>query len=276
MTQKEELREFLRSRRARITPEQAGLTPSPGHRRVAGLRREELAQLAGVSMDYYVRLEQGRGTGVSEEVLAGVARALQLDEAERAHLMNLARPPRSGPALAPQLVRPGVRWLLDSLATPAFVFGLGTDVLAINGAGRALLCDFEAMAPEKRNHARWVLLEPEPRELYVDWVDVARVNVAMLRLDAGRHPDDPRLATLIDELSEKSPEFRSWWTTHDVLQRTHGSRHYRHPLAGELELYFEALRLPGDSEQTLFVYSAQPGSPSARALAELVRAGDPR
>lgn len=276
MTQKEELRDFLRSRRARITPEQAGLTSGPGRRRVAGLRREELAQLAGVSMDYYVRLEQGRGTGVSEEVLERVARALQLDEAERAHLMNLAHPPRNDPGISPQRVRPGVRLLVDSLATPAFVFGLGTDVLAINRVGRALLCDFEAMASAERNHARWVLLEPEPRELYVDWVDVARVNVAMLRLDAGRHPDNPRLGTLIEELTEKSPEFRAWWTTHDVLQRTYGSRHYRHPHVGELELHFEALRLPGDFEQTLFVYSAEPGSPSARALRELARVDEPR
>jgi transcriptional regulator with XRE-family HTH domain len=265
---KEELREFLRSRRARLAPEDVGLDPGAGHRRVPGLRREELAQLAGVSVDYYVRLEQGRNPSVSATVLDAIARALRLDDHETAHLFDLARP---APATRsqPQRVRAGVRVLLDGLETPAFVLGRRLDVLATNRMARALLCDFDALPARERNHARWVFLNPDARERYADWEAVARDNVAVLRMDAGRHPDDHELSTLIGELTIKSPDFARWWAAHDVLRQTHGTKRYRHPVVGELTIFYEALPLPDDPEQTLFVYSAEPGSPSSEALALL-------
>lgn len=271
-TAKHELREFLRLRRARLTPEAVGLDPGDGHRRVPGLRREELARLAGVSVDYYVRLEQGRNASVSAAVLDAIARALQLDEHERAHLFDLAKP---APAAArrrsprPQRVRPGVRLLLDTLPTPAFVLGRRLDVLATNGMARALLCDFDALPPAERNHARWIFLDPATRELYVDWETIARENVAMLRLDAGRNPDDQELSALIGELTIKSPEFAGWWSRHEVMRRSHGSKRYHHPVVGPLTISYEALPIPDDPDQTLFVYSAEPGTPSAEALALL-------
>ncbi|MDO8186032.1 helix-turn-helix transcriptional regulator [Conexibacter sp. JD483] len=271
-TTKQELREFLRSRRARLAPEAVGLDRGDGHRRVPGLRREELARLAGVSVDYYVRLEQGRNASVSASVLDAIARALRLDEHERAHLFDLAKPaPQTARRRAsrPQRVRPGVRLLLDTLPTPAFVLGRRLDILATNRMARALLCDFDALPPAARNHARWIFLDPATRELYVDWETIARENVAMLRLDAGANPDDQELSALIGELTIKSPEFAGWWTRHEVLRRSHGTKRYHHPVVGPLTISYEALPLPDDPDQTLFVYSAEPGSPSAEALALL-------
>jgi transcriptional regulator with XRE-family HTH domain len=243
--------------------------PERGQRRVPGLRREEIATLAGVSTDYYVRLEQGRNISASDEVLDALARALQLDETERLHLHDLAkqRPVRQSTP-PPQRVRPGVRTLLDSLAQPAFVLGRRTDVLATNRLARALLTDFDAMPEGERNHARWLFLDPLARELYGDWETVARENVAILRMDAGRHPDDARLSALIGELSMKSPEFARWWADHDVLVRGHGTKRYLHSVVGEIEIRYEALRL-ADADQTLFVYSVEPESASAKALALL-------
>ncbi len=271
-TAKHELREFLRLRRARLTPETVGLDPGDGHRRVPGLRREELARLAGVSVDYYVRLEQGRNASVSASVLDAIARALQLDEHERAHLFDLAKPATAAArrrSPRPQRVRPGVRLLLDTLPTPAFVLGRRLDVLATNRLARALLCDFDALPPAERNHARWIFLDPATRELYVDWETIARENVAMLRLDAGRNPDDQELSALIGELTIKSPEFAGWWARHEVMRRSHGSKRYHHPVVGPLTISYEALPIPDDPDQTLFVYSAEPGTPSAEALALL-------
>jgi transcriptional regulator with XRE-family HTH domain len=268
MAEQHELGEFLRSRRARLRPADVGL-PDRGHRRVPGLRREELAMLAGVSTDYYVRLEQGRKITASADVLDAIARALQLDEAERSHLYDLAkpRPPRRSPS-RPQRVRPGVQLMIDRLDTPAFVLGRRMDVLATNRLCRALLTDFDAMPPAERNHARWVFLDPRARELYVDWETVARENVAILRMDAGRYPDDERLAALVGDLSLKSPEFARWWADHDVLVRGHGTKRYRHPTVGEIEISYEALQL-ADEDQTLFVYNTEPGSASEQALALL-------
>jgi len=268
MPDKVELREFLRSRRDRLRPADVGLSER-GQRRVPGLRREEIASLAGVSTDYYVRLEQGRNITASEDVLDALARALQLDQAERAHLHDLAkpRPVRRSPA-RPQRVRPGVRQLLDGLATPMVVLGRRLDVLATNRMARALLTDFDALAPGDRNHARWVFLDPHARDLYADWETVARDNVAVLRMDAGRRPDDAELSALVGELSVKSPEFARWWADHDVLVRGHGRKRFRHPIVGELDIRYEALRL-ADEDQTLFVYSVEPGSASERALALL-------
>jgi transcriptional regulator with XRE-family HTH domain len=278
MAQNEELRAFLRARRARLRPEDLGVPVVPGQRRVPGLRREELAHLAGVSVDYYVRLEQGRSGNVSEPVLDALARALQLDETERAHLHDLAKPARRRrrtPA-RPQRVRPGIRLLIDGLDRPAFVVGRRLDVLAANRLARALLADFEAMDPRDRNHARWIFLDPSSRDLYADgWAAVARDNVAVLHRDAGRHPDDEELAALVGELSVKSEDFRRWWAEHGVLQRTHGTKRYHHPIVGELTVDYEALSLPDDPDQTLFVYSVEPGSSSAAALALLGTLAEP-
>lgn len=261
-----ELREFLRSRRARLTPDDAGVAPVPGHRRVPGLRREEVSRLAGVSVDYYVRLEQGRARSVSADVLEALARALQLDDAERSHLFDLAKPTRTRRAGGRQRVRPGVLLLLDTLTAPAFVLGRRTDVLATNALARALLCDFDTLEPRERNHARWVFLNPLARERYVDWEAVACDNVAALHLDAGRYPDDAALNELIGELAVKSPEFGRWWADHDVLRHANGIKRYRHPIAGEIEIHYEALALQGDPDQTLFIYSVLPGTASAQGL----------
>jgi transcriptional regulator with XRE-family HTH domain len=269
---KEDLREFLRSRRARIGPEEAGLPPGPGRRRVPGLRREELAMLAGVSVDYYTRLEQGRDVNVSDEVLDAVATVLRLDDVERAHLRQLAQPTsrrRRRSATPPQRVRPGVRRLLDGLTTPGFVIGRRGDVLATNVLARALLTDFDALPVGERNHTHWVLLAPEARERYVDWEQVARDAVAALRVQAARHPDDPRLTSLVGELTVRSPEFATWWAEHDVRVLSHGTKRYHHPVVGDLALSYEALPLVDDPEQVLYLYSVEPGSPSAEALALL-------
>ncbi len=263
-----ELREFLRSRRARITPEDAGLPPQPGARRVPGLRREEVARLAGVSVDYYVRLERGRGVNVSEGVLDAIARALRLDDTERGHLFALARPARTRHRpMPPQRVRPGLYRVLDTLAdTPALVIGHRTDVLAANRMARALYTDFDALPHRERNMARFIFLDEAARELYADWESSARGTVAALHLYAGRHPDDPRLAELIGELSVRDQDFRRWWADHDVLRRSHGTKRFHHPVVGDLALDYEALTPTGDPDQVLGLYTAEPGSPSEHAL----------
>jgi transcriptional regulator with XRE-family HTH domain len=267
-----ELREFLRTRRARLRPEDAGVPLNGSPRRVPGLRREELAQLAGVSTDYYTRLEQGRQLNVSEAVLDSVARALRLNETEREYLFGLcdrrrrSRRPRPAP---PQRVRPGVHSLLrtlDDAGSPAFVIGRGSDVLASNRLARALITDFEALPYRERNLARFMFLDEAARELYGDWPAYAADMVAALRLHAGRHPDDRRLTELVGELSIKSPEFRTWWADHNVREKTFGQKIYRHPLVGEMTLAYENLLLPGDPDQQLCVYHVQPASPEEEAL----------
>ncbi|MGW3288265.1 helix-turn-helix domain-containing protein [Streptomyces sp. NPDC001002] len=263
-----ELRDFLRSRRAKITPEEVGLAPQPGARRVPGLRREEVAQLAGVSVDYYVRLERGRHLNVSASVLDAIARALRLDELERTHLFRIARPARTRPRpLPPQRIRPGLRLLLDSLTdVPALVYGRRMDVLAANDLARALYTDFEALPARDRNMARLVFLDDNFRTLYADWEGAARGIVASLRLYAGRHPHDPALAELVGELSVQDADFRHWWADHDVFQRTHGTKHYHHPVVGELVLGYEAFAPTDDPEQILGISTAEPGSASAERL----------
>src|SRR5262249_53101313 len=207
MSRKAELREFLRVRRARRRPEDVG-TQTIGQRRVPGLRREELASLAGMSVDYYVRLEQGRDLTPSPSVLDALARALRLDDVEREHLYSLIRPaapPLAGPdagasaAGGPAPIRAGVRLLLDGIPTPALVIGRRVDILATNRMARAMLADFDARPVRDRNHARWIFLDPATRDLYVDWPVVARENVAILRRDAGRYPHDTELQALIGE-----------------------------------------------------------------------------
>jgi transcriptional regulator with XRE-family HTH domain len=263
-----ELGEFLRSRRARLRPEELGLPDYGGRRRVPGLRREELAQLAGVSVDHYVRLEQGRTLHFSEAVLDAVARALRLNDVERQHLYRLARPWSEGDrADTPQQVRPGLRRLLDSAAdVPAYIVGRNTDVLAWNRLAAALITDFGALPPVQRNLARLVFLDEGMRSLYADWPEKTRDVAAYLRLDAGRHPDDPDTAALLDELSAASPEFRKAWAEHHLKDKTHGRYVYRHPVVGELDLGFETLRLPDDPDQALIAHTVEEGSPSQTAL----------
>lgn len=264
-----DLGDFLRSRRARIQPEDVGLN-SYGRRRVPGLRREEVAQLAGVSVDYYIRLEQGRGPSVSDAVLDAIARVLGLDETEHAYLRTVARP-KSRPATAPQAqrVRPGLRLLLDTLdKAPAFILGRRMDVLAWNALGDAVV-GFSRMAAADRNMPRQTFLEPAARELYPEWAAVAAETVAYLRLDAGLHPDDKQLATLVGELSMKSEDFRRLWADHQVKAKTYGVKQLDHPVVGALTLPYETLGLPGDPGQSLVVYTPEPGSQSAERLALL-------
>ncbi|NUU22663.1 MAG: helix-turn-helix domain-containing protein [Streptomycetaceae bacterium] len=275
MNHKAELGEFLRSRRARLRPEDAGLRTYGERRRVPGLRREELAQLAGVSADYYVRFEQGRTGNVSDEVVDAVARALRLDTDERAHLYRLVKAAQSPNAVAPaapQEVRPGLRRLLESMPdTPAFVVGRRTDLLAWNPLFDALVVNLDARPDAARNKARLVFLDPEVRERFVSWETKARDLVAYLRLDAGRHPGDPAFAELIGELSEGSADFRRLWADHEVRDKTHGGYHVRHPELGVFSLAYETFRLPDDPDQALLTYTAEAGSPSEAALRLLAR-----
>lgn len=258
-------------RRARITPEQAGLAPHAGPRRVPGLRREEVAQLAGVSVDYYIRLERGRTQGVSEAVLDAIARALHLDDTERAHLFDLAQPTtaartrRKGP-LAPQRVRPALYRALDALSVPAVVQGRRLDVLAANPLGYALFADFAARPHRDRNFARFVFLDQAALSLYTDWERVARDTVASLRLYAGRHADHPQLTELIGELSLHSDTFHRLWADHDVRAHATGTKRLHHPLVGDLTLDYVVLAAEDDPEQSLAIYTPEPASPSAEAL----------
>lgn len=239
------------------------------HRRVPGLRREELAQLAGVSVAYYTRLEQGNGRNVSAEVLDSIARALRLTDAEHNHLTHLAKPKqhKKRQAARPQQVRGSLRQLLDTIdGVPAYITGRRSDVLVWNRMAAAVFGDWSELPPQERNWARMVFLRPEYRELFVEWEQKAIDIVCLLRMDAGCHPDDPRLAALVGELSVKSEDFRRLWATHDVKEKSHGVKLLRHPLVGDLALQFESFRLAGDSELALVTYHAEPGSGSAEAL----------
>jgi transcriptional regulator with XRE-family HTH domain len=278
-----ELSEFLRTRRARLKPEDVGLPDFGRHRRVPGLRREELSQLAGVSVAYSPRLEQGNGRNVSAEVLDAIARALRLTDAERAHLTHLAKPKehkKKTTARAEQ-VRGSIRQLLDSIDVPAYVSGRRSDIVAWNRMAAAVFGDWAELPAQERNWARLVFLRPEYRDLFVPWEQKATDMVSYLRMDAGCHPDDPRLSALVGELSVKSEEFRRLWATHDVKEKNYGVKQLRHPLVGELTLNFESFPLSDGTEQTLITYHAEPGSPSADALrllaswgADATRAGE--
>ncbi|MFE6933226.1 helix-turn-helix domain-containing protein [Streptomyces sp. NPDC057699] len=268
--------EFLRSARSRLTPQEAGLDdPGLGRRRVSGLRREELARLAGVSVDYYTRLEQGRSRSASAEVLDALAGALHLDDAERSHLHTLARPrPVRRRRPRPQKIHRATWDLLDTLqqtCRPGFVLGRRLDVLAHNQLAGRLITDFRALPAAERNQARFVFLDPHARELYRDWPRVAADTAAMLRLDAGRHPDDPALSALVGDLSIHSEEFRRFWSENKVHRRTTGTKDYHHPLVGDLTVTYQALTPGDDPAQTLFVYGTEPGSPSETSLRLLAR-----
>ncbi|MEU0414042.1 helix-turn-helix domain-containing protein [Streptomyces griseorubiginosus] len=278
-----ELSEFLRTRRARLKPEDVGLPEFGRHRRVPGLRREELAQLAGVSVAYYTRLEQGNGRNVSAEVLDAIARALRLSDAEHAHLTHLAKPKQHKKKAGgrTEQVRGPLRQLLDSIEVPAYVSGRRSDILAWNRMAAAVFGDWSELPVPERNWARLVFLRPEYRDLFVEWDQKASDMVSYLRMDAGCHPDDPLLSSLVGELSLKSEEFRRLWATHDVKEKSFGVKRLRHPLVGDLALHFESFRLSDGTEQALITYHAEPGSPSADALrllaswgADATRAGE--
>jgi transcriptional regulator with XRE-family HTH domain len=267
---KSEIREFLTSRRARVTPEQAGLT-SYGPRRVPGLRRSEVATLAGVSIEYYTRIERGNLTGVSDSVLEALARALQLDEAERAHLFDLAR--AAQPATATrrrpkrQRVRPSVQRILDAMTyAPALVQNGRLDILAANQLGRALYSEMYRDPARPVNHARFVFLNPRAHDFYGDWERAANDTVALLRSEAGRDPYDRNLSDLVGELSTRSEEFRTRWAAHNVRIHQTGAKHFHHPVVGDLSLTFEMMELAADPGLNILTYSVEPGSKSEEAL----------
>ncbi|MEU4419587.1 helix-turn-helix transcriptional regulator [Actinoplanes sp. NPDC024001] len=272
MDHRSEIRDFLTTRRARLTPEQAGLPVFGGTRRVVGLRREEVAMLAGVSVDYYTRLERGNLAGVSDGVLESLARALQLDDAEHAHLFDLARTANASPATrrrpaGGRRVRPAVQRILDSMvAIPAWVRNGRLDLLAANALGRALYAPVFDSPARPANTARFTFLDPASRDFYADWDRTAGDIVAILRAQAGRHPYDRDLTALIGELSTRSEDFRVRWAAHHVKFHRTGGKRLRHPVVGELDLQYEAMELIADEGLTMLAYTAEPGSPSADAL----------
>jgi transcriptional regulator with XRE-family HTH domain len=289
---KQEIREFLTSRRARITPEQAGLA-SYGSRRVPGLRREEVAVLAGVSVPYYIRLERGDLSGVSDGVLEALARALELDDAERAHLFDLARAAKPTPMprrrrQAKQRVRPEVQWTLDAITSAAaFVGNERLDLQAANQLGRALFSELYAAPARPVNTARFVFLDPRAEAFFGDWDRVANESAAILRAAAGRNPYNRDLSDLVGELATQSEAFRTRWAAHNVRFHNTGVKHFNHPVVGELHLSYNRLDLAADPGLTIFTYTAEPGSRSEEALKllgswaatvdppELARAPDP-
>ncbi|WP_104089606.1 helix-turn-helix transcriptional regulator [Arthrobacter sp. GMC3] len=266
MGQSVEFGRFLSAMRSRLQPDPDLAMRS---RRVPGLRREEVARLADVSTDYYTRLEQGRNIHPSRSVLASVARALQLNDAESAHMFDLLEN-CGGQATNPptvQRVRPAMRQLLEAVGeVPAVVLGRRTDVLASNRMARLLFADFPAMTREHRNYTRWIMLDPAARVLFRDWHGAASDAVAALRADIGRHPGDPAATALVGELAVNSEEFRQWWARHTVARRSSGTLALHHGVVGDVELDFEHLLLPDDPEQSLRIYTAKPGSPSLDAL----------
>lgn len=272
MDQQDEIREFLVSRRAKIAPADAGLPAYGTNRRVPGLRREEVAMLAGVSVDYYTRLERGRLAGVSDSVLDAIARALHLDEAEQVHLHNLARAASTTSAKArrrraPAKVRPSIQAMLDAMTgAPAAVRNDRLDLLATNRLGRALY-DLTFRDPVRpANNARFTFLDPAARTFWDDWERAADDTVGILRGFAGRNPYDKALTDLVGELSTRSEEFRTRWAAHDVRLHRTGRKVVHHPVVGRLELVYDTLELPADPGLTVLVYTAEPGSPTADAF----------
>ena len=269
MELKTEIREFLTSRRARITPAKAGIT-AYGARRVPGLRRPELAALAGVSVEYYTRIERGNLSGVSDNVLEALAGALQLDDAERAHLFDLARQPAGTTRrrrTTRQQARPNVQWVLDSITgAAAFVSNGSHDILAANQLGEALWSPLYSGVDRPVNSARYLFLDPSARDLYPDWERIAKETVAIMRHAAGADPRDRRLSELVGELSIRSEEFRTRWASHDVRFHNTGTKRFMHPLVGELTLNFERFDLAAERGLTMFTYTAEPGTPSAEGL----------
>ncbi|MER5832839.1 helix-turn-helix transcriptional regulator [Streptomyces sp. NPDC002130] len=275
MDNREEVREFLTSRRAKITPEQAGL-PGGSRRRVPGLRRSEVAALADMSVEYYAKLERGNLAGASPAVLEAVARALQLDDAERAHLLHLAQAadgsdaltrPRRRSTSRPWTPRSSLQWTLDAItAGPAFVINGRLDILAANSLARAFYSDLLAGADNRRNLARFNFLDPASRRFYPDWDRFADMAVAILRREAGRDPRDKDLHDLIGELSTRSEDFRTRWGAHDVRRHGTGTKRFCHPAVGDLTLAYESLDLAAEPGLSMTIYTAEPGSPSEEGL----------
>ncbi|MCX8561261.1 helix-turn-helix transcriptional regulator [Mycolicibacterium mucogenicum] len=269
MDQRKDIRDFLTSRRARMTPQQAGLPDYGAKRRVPGLRREEVALLAGISVDYYTRLERGNLSGVSDSVLNSVATVLQLDEAERAHLFDLVKV-RQGPRRTPRrpvTIRPSVQRILDSMVgVPAWVSNDRLDILATNALSAELYRDAVDDAQEPANLARFVFLDHRARDFFVDWNQQADNAVAILRSAAGRDPYDDRLTQLIGELSTRSDEFRVRWGAQIIRAHTSGPKALNHPAVGQLDLTFDGLELAADPGLTLYVMTAEPNSPTEERL----------
>ncbi|WP_062202028.1 helix-turn-helix transcriptional regulator [Demequina salsinemoris] len=271
MTSRDEVREFLVSRRAKVTPEMVGL-PSAGNRRVPGLRRGEVAVLAGVSVEYYTKLERGDLRGVSDEVLEAIASALRFSEAEHRHLFDLARTANAGARArkraAPRTsIRPSLLHLLDSVSTGAAVLGDRTSgIVATNALARALYDPLYRAMGERVSYARYIFFDPSARQFYPDWEDIADSSVASLRTVAGRNPFDKEITDLVGELSTRSEEFRVRWARHDVRLHIEGIKRVNHPEVGMLELEYNTLALPADEDLSLTVYAAAPGSASAEKL----------
>jgi transcriptional regulator with XRE-family HTH domain len=274
-----EVREFLMTRRAKLTPDQAGVPLYGQRRRVPGLRREEVAQLAGVSTDYYTRLEKGNLRGASDSVLEAIARTLQLDDAERAHLLDLARAARAGAReprrrVQPPQVRPSVQHMLDAMtAGAAFVRDSRLDIVAINPLGRAFYAPLYDGEARPVNLARYCFLAASAPDFYPDWDDAADTTVAILRTEAGRDPYNRALTDLVGELATRSDAFRTRWAAHDVRLHQTGTKRFRHPVVGDLTVGFNATALPADPGLTFTVYTAEPGSSSAEKLALLASWG---
>ncbi|MEU8931569.1 helix-turn-helix transcriptional regulator [Streptomyces sp. NPDC048409] len=281
MDTKTEVRDFLTSRRAKITPEEVGLA-SYGTRQVPGLRREEVATLAGISVDYYNRMERGSLAGVSDDILKAVAGALRLDDAERAHLVDLARASKRRPArgrrgtATARSVRPSIAWMIDAMdGVAAFAVNGRQDILAANPLGRAFCAPvFEAREPA--NMVRFTYLDPRAREFFADWDRMAKECAAALRAQAAHEPFDRELSDLVGELSTRSTEFAAFWATHDVRLHHRAEKRFRHPLVGELTLHFERLAMSADPGLQILTYVPEPGSRSAEAFAFLAShaAGD--
>lgn len=270
MDTRSEVREFLSTRRARLTPDKAGLPVFGGNRRVPGLRREEVSLLAGVSVDYYTRLERGDLSGASDSVLDSLARALQLDDAETAHLFDLARTANASPvARKPrkkaEAIRPSIQRLLDAMTgAPALVRNSSFDYLGANALGKALYSPhFTDPSP---NSVRFAFLNPAAHEFYPDWDRVTREIVAAMRGEAGRNPFDRRFSDLVGELSTRSDRFRTLWAAHDVRHHRSGVKRLRHPVVGEIELVYEAFELPSDPGLRMSTYMAEPGTASEEKL----------
>jgi len=263
------LGQYLRALRSSVSPSQVGL--QDGHRRrVTGLRRAEVAQLAGLSTEYYVRLEQGRADHPSQSVLEAFARALQLGTAERNHLFDIARHRRSLSPCRTDSPRPALGHVVGGITQfPALIVNRSLDVLAWNPLASCLIADFAELPPAHRNLARHVFLDPRALSLHVDWETAALDSVGMLRMATSRPPVDDALLELIDELSSSSPDFRRLWTTHHVHEKTHGIKLFRHEDVGLLELQYETFLVAGHEHHMMVVYSAEPDSPTSRSLQRL-------
>jgi transcriptional regulator with XRE-family HTH domain len=279
VTTEEDIRNFLSSRRARLSPERAGLPVYGRQRRVAGLRREEVALLAGISIDYYTRLERGNARGVSDEVLGAVASALKLGPDERTHLANLVKAANVEQAVtrssAADRVSPSVRRIVDCMTElPALVRNRRLEILYANRLGRAFYCEVFEDTDSPPSPLRYMFMDPRSRQFFVDWDGAANDMVGLLRAEAGRSPGDPIIADLVQELSGRSEAFAERWARHDVRFHRNGVGTYDHPVAGRLTLLYEDLDLPTEPDQTILVFASEAGSASEHALRVL--GGDDR